>query len=237
MICFGFFPYGLPCDFAGNAEPCQQLQQSRVQEEDKSRPRNAFNCKCGKQDTEKYLDEHVSHLMSTNMVQTLGVDINICQSFEALNQQTVSVVVDPIQSIEGTLVIGVFCLMNPQTMVLGQEPHQTTSNCGRLNTPSIQSFEALNQQTVSVVVDPIQSIEGTLVIGIFCLMNPQTMVLGQEPHQTTSNCGHLNTPSIQAWMPDKPHLSRHTMFLQGYNLSPPNVTSVMDHGAVGTDIF
>lgn len=29
------------------------------------------------------------------------------------------------------------------------------------------------------------------------LINPQTMMLGQEPRQTTSNLGHLNKPSIQ----------------------------------------
>ena len=27
--------------------------------------------------------------------------------------------------------------------------------------------------------------------------SPQTMMLGQEPRQTTSNVGHLNKPSIQ----------------------------------------
>ena len=30
------------------------------------------------------------------------------------------------------------------------------------------------------------------------LINPQTMMLGQEPRQTTSNLGHLHKPSIQA---------------------------------------
>jgi Maintenance of mitochondrial structure and function len=30
------------------------------------------------------------------------------------------------------------------------------------------------------------------------LITPQTMMLGQEPRQTTSNLGHLNKPSIQA---------------------------------------
>jgi len=36
------------------------------------------------------------------------------------------------------------------------------------------------------------------VIDAFRSINPQTMVLGQEPRQTTSNVGHLNKPSIQA---------------------------------------
>lgn len=62
---------------------------------------------------------------------------------------------------------------------------------------AMQSFEALNQRAVAVVVDPIQSVKGKVVIDAFRLINPQTMMLGQEPRQTTSNVGHLNKPSIQ----------------------------------------
>ena len=61
-----------------------------------------------------------------------------------------------------------------------------------------QSFEALNARAVAVVVDPVQSVKGKVVIDAFRLINPQTMMLGQEPRQTTSNLGHLNKPSIQA---------------------------------------
>lgn len=35
-------------------------------------------------------------------------------------------------------------------------------------------------------------------MSVYRLINPQTMMLGQEPRQTTSNLGHLNKPSIQA---------------------------------------
>lgn len=65
----------------------------------------------------------------------------------------------------------------------------------------MQSFEALNQRAVAVVVDPIQSVKGKVVIDAFRLINPQTMMLGQEPRQTTSNLGHLNKPSIQVMAP------------------------------------
>ncbi|KAL6242912.1 multicatalytic endopeptidase [Rhinocladiella similis] len=61
-----------------------------------------------------------------------------------------------------------------------------------------QSFEQLTPRAVAVVVDPIQSVKGKVVIDAFRLINPQTMMLGQEPRQTTSNLGHLNKPSIQA---------------------------------------
>ncbi|CAN6682117.1 unnamed protein product [Malus baccata var. baccata] len=72
-----------------------------------------------------------------------GVDINTQQSFEALNQRAVAVVVDPIQSVKGKVVIDAFRLINPQTMMLGQEPRQTTSNLGHLNKPSIQEMKNL----------------------------------------------------------------------------------------------
>jgi 26S proteasome regulatory subunit N11 len=61
----------------------------------------------------------------------------------------------------------------------------------------MQSFEALNPRAVAVVIDPIQSVKGKVVIDAFRLINPQTMMLGQEPRQTTSNVRHLNKPSIQ----------------------------------------
>ena len=49
-----------------------------------------------------------------------------------------------------------------------------------------------------MVVDPIQSVKGKVVIDAFRLINPQTLIMGYEPRQTTSNLGHLNKPSIQA---------------------------------------
>ncbi|PWY91138.1 26S proteasome regulatory subunit RPN11 [Aspergillus heteromorphus CBS 117.55] len=42
------------------------------------------------------------------------------------------------------------------------------------------------------------SVKGKVVIDAFRLIQPQTVVMGQEPRQTTSNLGHLNKPSIQA---------------------------------------
>lgn len=61
-----------------------------------------------------------------------------------------------------------------------------------------QSFEQLNARAVAVVIDPIQSVKGKVVIDAFRLINTQLLMLGQEPRQTTSNIGHLNKPSIQA---------------------------------------
>ncbi|CAM0946865.1 unnamed protein product [Alopecurus aequalis] len=60
-----------------------------------------------------------------------GVDINTQQSFEALNPRAVAV-----------------------TMMLGQEPRQTTSNVGHLNKPSIQALiHGLNRHYYSIAIN------------------------------------------------------------------------------------
>uniref|UniRef100_A0A7S1FXH8 MPN domain-containing protein n=3 Tax=Corethron hystrix TaxID=216773 RepID=A0A7S1FXH8_9STRA len=83
-----------------------------------------------------------------------GVDINTQSSFEALNPRAVALVVDPIQSVKGKVVIDCFRLINPQLMMLGQEPRQTTSNIGHLNKPSIQALiHGLNRHYYSIVID------------------------------------------------------------------------------------
>jgi len=80
-----------------------------------------------------------------------GVDINTQQSFEALNKRAVSVVVDPVQSVKGKVVIDAFRLINPQLMMLGQAPRQTTSNLGHLRKPSIQALiHNLNRHYYSI---------------------------------------------------------------------------------------
>ncbi|KAK9220199.1 hypothetical protein WN943_008847 [Citrus x changshan-huyou] len=109
--------------------------------------------------------EAVDHVFQTNMLDMLkqtgrpemvvGCDTNILtQSFEALNQRAVAVVVDPIQSVKGKVVIDAFRLINPQTMMLGQEPRQTTSNLGHLNKPSIQALiHGLNRHYYSIAIN------------------------------------------------------------------------------------
>merc|ERR1712194_474822 len=83
-----------------------------------------------------------------------STDINTQSSFEALNSRAVALVVDPIQSVKGKVVIDCFRLINPQLMMLGQEPRQTTSNIGHLQKPSIQALiHGLNRHYYSIVID------------------------------------------------------------------------------------
>ncbi|KAI9617339.1 hypothetical protein H4Q26_013210 [Puccinia striiformis f. sp. tritici PST-130] len=71
-----------------------------------------------------------------------------------------------------------------------------------VDTNTQQSFEQLTPRAVAVVVDPIQSVRGKVVIDAFRLITPQTIMMGQEPRQSTSNIGHLKKPSIQTLLFD-----------------------------------
>lgn len=83
-----------------------------------------------------------------------GVDINTQQSFETLTERAVAVVVDPIQSVKGKVVIDAFRLINPHTMVLGQEPRQSTSVLGHLHKPSVQALiHGLNRHYYSISIN------------------------------------------------------------------------------------
>lgn len=59
-----------------------------------------------------------------------------------------------------------------------------------------QSFEKLCKRAVAVVVDPIQSVKGRVVIDAFRLIGNSLGIIGQEPRQVTSNIGYLRTPSV-----------------------------------------
>jgi len=61
-----------------------------------------------------------------------------------------------------------------------------------------QSQEQLNPRAVAVVVDPIQSVKGKVVIDAFRTISQEVMMSQIEPRQTTSNIGHLSRPSAVA---------------------------------------
>ncbi len=63
-----------------------------------------------------------------------------------------------------------------------------------------QSFEQLNRRAVAVVVDPIQSVKGKVVLDAFRLFNKQLLIMGHPPRQTTSNIGHLKQPTTRQLM-------------------------------------
>ena len=87
-----------------------------------------------------------------------GVDMATQTSFEQLNQRAVAVVVDPVQSVKGKVVIDAFRMIagqnNMMMMVAPTEPRQTTSNVGFMKKPTIQArIHGLDRHYYSLVID------------------------------------------------------------------------------------
>ncbi|KAJ2752799.1 multicatalytic endopeptidase [Coemansia nantahalensis] len=83
-----------------------------------------------------------------------SVDIGTQQAFERLNNRAVAVVVDPIQSVRGKVVIDAFRLIDTSATMAGVEPRQSTSNIGHLHKPSIQALiHGLNRHYYSIAID------------------------------------------------------------------------------------
>ena len=88
-----------------------------------------------------------------------GVDMATQTSFEQLNQRAVAVVVDPVQSVKGKVVIDAFRMIAGQNsmammMSMPTEARQTTSNIGFLKKPTIQArIHGLDRHYYSLVID------------------------------------------------------------------------------------
>lgn len=83
-----------------------------------------------------------------------SVDVNTQQSFEQLNPRAVAVVIDPIQSVKGKVVIDAFRLISPQITLMGLEPRQTTSNMGLIVKPSLKTiYHGLNKHYYSILIN------------------------------------------------------------------------------------
>lgn len=87
-----------------------------------------------------------------------GVDMATQTSFEQLNPRAVAVVIDPVQSVKGKVVIDAFRMIaGQQGMMMAMaptEPRQTTSNIGFLKKATIQArIHGLDRHYYSLVID------------------------------------------------------------------------------------
>ena len=84
-----------------------------------------------------------------------GTDVNTAQSFEQLNKRCISVVVDPIRSVKGKVVIDAFRCISPAALMSGDgEPRQTTSIVGHLSKPTIEALSrGLNRHYYSLPIN------------------------------------------------------------------------------------
>lgn len=82
-----------------------------------------------------------------------GVDVGTQQSFEKLDARNIAVVVDPIQSVKGKVVIDAFRTIEPALAMMEEEFQQNTSNLGGLKRPTIQAlYNGLNKHYYSLVI-------------------------------------------------------------------------------------
>eukprot|EP01006_Ploeotia_vitrea_P009044 TRINITY_DN2130_c0_g1_i1.p1 TRINITY_DN2130_c0_g1~~TRINITY_DN2130_c0_g1_i1.p1 ORF type:complete len:322 (-),score=2.23 TRINITY_DN2130_c0_g1_i1:288-1208(-) len=125
--------------------------------------------------------------------------INVIDVF-AMPQSGTGVSVEAVDYVFQTRMLDMLKLVGRPEMVVGWYHSHPGFGCwlSGVDVSTQQSFEQLNSRAVAVVVDPIQSVKGKVVIDAFRCINQQTALLGQEPRQTTSNLGHLNKPTIQA---------------------------------------
>lgn len=61
-----------------------------------------------------------------------------------------------------------------------------------------KSFEQQDPRCVAVVVDPIQSVKGRVVIEAFKLINQRALLSSTKTRQVTSVLGHLTKPTLKA---------------------------------------
>eukprot|EP01086_Lenisia_limosa_P016726 TRINITY_DN679_c0_g1_i4.p1 TRINITY_DN679_c0_g1~~TRINITY_DN679_c0_g1_i4.p1 ORF type:complete len:215 (+),score=33.28 TRINITY_DN679_c0_g1_i4:85-729(+) len=100
-----------------------------------------------------------------------GVDVQTQVSFEQLHPRSVAVVVDPIQSVRGKVVIDAFRSIATFTAP-GSEPRQTTAHIGHLKKPTIQAqVHGLNRQYYSM---PISFRKNELEESMLNTVNRQT---------------------------------------------------------------
>lgn len=120
----------------------------------------------------------------------------------AMPQSGTGVSVEAVDPVFQTKMLDMLKLTGRSEIVVGWYHSHPGFGCwlSGVDVNTQQSFESLNKRSVAVVIDPIQSVKGRVVIDAFRLINTQLLMFGQEPRQTTSNVGHLQKPSVQALM-------------------------------------
>uniref|UniRef100_A0AC34G1T6 MPN domain-containing protein n=1 Tax=Panagrolaimus sp. ES5 TaxID=591445 RepID=A0AC34G1T6_9BILA len=128
--------------------------------------------------------------------------INVVDVF-AMPQSGTGVSVEAIDPVYEAKMLDILKTTNRSEMVVGWYHSHPGFGCwlSSVDVATQQSFEALSARAVAVVVDPIQSVKGKVVIDAF--RSIPSIGAGQlaptsEPRQTTSNLGHLVRPSLIA---------------------------------------
>ncbi|KAF1761181.1 hypothetical protein GCK72_009435 [Caenorhabditis remanei] len=128
--------------------------------------------------------------------------INVLDVF-AMPQSGTSVTVESVDPVYQTKHMDLLKLVGRTENVVGWYHSHPGFGCwlSSVDVNTQQSFEALHQRAVAVVVDPIQSVKGKVMLDAFRSVNPLNLHIRPlaptaEPRQTTSNLGHLQKASL-----------------------------------------
>ncbi|VDM95792.1 unnamed protein product [Thelazia callipaeda] len=135
--------------------------------------------------------------------------INVVDVF-AMPQSGTGVSVEAVDPVYQTKMLEMLNRTGRTEMVVGWYHSHPGFGCwlSGVDIATQRSFEALSERAVAVVVDPIQSVKGKVVIDAFRTAGANTLELSfldshhktlaptEEPRQTTSNLGHLVKHSI-----------------------------------------
>lgn len=124
-----------------------------------------------------------------------GTDVETQKSQEMLNPRAVGVVVDPVQSVKGKVVIDAFRSIDPATMMQGQEPRQTTSNIGHMGKPSLVALaRGLNKHYYSIAINYRKSeIEQRMLLNLNKVNWSQALKQRDYETHSTENIDTLKT--------------------------------------------
>jgi 26S proteasome regulatory subunit N11 len=116
----------------------------------------------------------------------------------AMPQSGTGVTVEAVDPVYQTKMMDILSTTGRHESVVGWYHSHPGFGCWLSNVDmgTQQSFEQLCKRAVAVVIDPIQSVKGKVVIDAFRLINNQLTMLGLEARQVTSNIGYLNKPSL-----------------------------------------
>ena len=157
-----------------------------------------------------------------------GTDIETQKSQEQLNGRSVAVVVDPIQSVKGKVVMDAFRNIDQQIAMMGIEPRQTTSNIGFLNRPSRVAIEhGLNRYYYSIVINCKKNeLEQKMLLNLNKENWSGSLRLKQYTDQHDTNLEQLQkmsklTEEYNKWIKEETKMTREEFMVKSVGMKNP----------------
>jgi 26S proteasome regulatory subunit N11 len=157
-----------------------------------------------------------------------GTDIETQKSQEQLNGRSVAVVVDPIQSVKGKVVMDAFRNIDQQIAMMGIEPRQTTSNIGFLNRPSRVAIEhGLNRYYYSIVINCRKNeFEQKMLLNLNKENWSGSLRLKQYTEQHDTNLEQLQkmsklTEEYNKWIKEETKMTREEFMVKSVGMKNP----------------